>query len=88
MNIYDNKPVVIPTWELKLVVEMGTYQEDSWVPDQTIVPFDFEVYFDNKKLELNRITGTHLVNMPDTVDIVNHELKLVVVNSHWEHLIK
>lgn len=88
MNIYDNKPVVIPTWELKLVVEMGTYQEDSWVPDQTIVPFDFEVYFDNKKLELNRVTGTHLINMPDTVDVVNHELKLVVVNSRWEHLIK
>ena len=88
MNIFDNKPVVIPTWELKLVIEMGTYQDDVWVADQSIIPFDFEVYFDNLKLELNTTTGTHSFNIPDTVDIVDHELKLVVARSHWEHLIR
>lgn len=88
MNIYDNKPVVIPTWELKLVVEMGTYQEEEWLPDQSIEPFDFEVYFDNVRLDLTPVLGTHLFNMPDTVDVVGHDLKLVVANSHWEHLIR
>lgn len=88
MNIFDNKPVVIPTWELKLVIEMGTCQDDVWVPEQLIAPFDFEVYFDNKKLELNPIVGSHLVNIPDTVDVVDHELKLVVSKSHWEYLIR
>jgi hypothetical protein len=88
MNIYDNKPVVIPTWELKLVVEMGTYQEEEWVPDQSIEPFDFEVYFDNVRLDLPPVLGTHLFNLPDTVDVVGHKLKLVVSRSHWEYLIR
>lgn len=88
MNIYDNKPVVIPTWELKLVVEMGTYYNDVWVPESTIPPFDFEVYFDNNRLDLNPTVGTHLFNIPDTTHTVDHELKLVVANSHWEYLIK
>lgn len=88
MSIFDNKPVVIPTWELKLVIEMGSYQGDSWVSDQTIVPFDFEVYFDNKKLDLNPIIGTHQVNIPDTVDVVDHKLKLVVSSSQWGDLVR
>lgn len=88
MNIYDNKPVVIPTWELKLVIEMGTYQGDVWVVDQTIMPFDFEVYFDNNRLELNSTIGTHAFEILDTVDVVDHELKLVVTRCQWEHLIR
>lgn len=88
MNIFDNKPVVIPTWELKLVVEMGTYIDDVWVVNEIIGPPNFEVYFDDNRLELNPTSGTHLFNMPDTVEVVNHELKLVVVDSQWEHLVR
>lgn len=88
MNIFDNKPVVTPTWELKLIVEMGTYLGETWVPDHTIAPYDFEVFFDGTKLELPTVLGTYQFNIPDTDDQIDHELKLVVIRSHWEHLIR
>jgi len=88
MNIYDTKPVVVPTWELKLIVEMGTMQNDVWTTDTTITPFGFEVYYDNVKLEMNRGVGEYCFEMYDTELIIEHELKMVVTSNHWEHLLR
>lgn len=88
MNIFDNKPVVVPTWELKLVVEMGTYHEDAWVPDNTITPFDFEVWFNDTKLDLPTVIGEHRFSIPDTIEPTDHELKMILSNSRWQHLIR
>jgi len=88
MNIFDNKPVVIPTWNLKLVVEMGKYHEGVWVPDNTIAPFGFEVWFDDTKLDLSTVIGEHRFSMPDTADPTDHELKMIISNSRWQHLIR
>lgn len=88
MNIFDNKPIVIPTWELKLVVDMGTWGGIDLIPDNTITPFDFEVWFNDTKLDLPTVIGEHRFNIEDTTMPTDHELKMIVSNARWQHLIR
>lgn len=86
MNIFDNKPVIIPKWNLKIVVVPGMMINNVWSPNSQIdmKKWQLSVMLDNQCLTTitNRSTDVEFVgNFVDTSKTQQHQLEFTLQNA-------
>lgn len=86
MNIFDNKKLFVPTWQLKFEIEVGKFVDELWIGDYIDNnDIKFSIEYDNIVLldsKTKKIQGSHCFNIVDDKENTHHNL--VVYN--WSEL--